>query len=298
MKENRARVPFVLSVVLFGTVGTFLRFSSLSSEASAFYRGALGAVFLLLYRAVRRERPDFAAIRANLVPLLLSGVALGLNWIFLFAAYARTTVAIASLCNYMAPIFVIVLSPLILKEKPDPKKLPCVAAALLGIVLVSGVLGGGVGDPAGVRLGLTGACCFTALVFCNRRLKEISALDRTTVQLAVSALTVLPFVLVKSGGRFPVPQDLRSVLIALLIGAVQSGLAYYLYFDGMAVLPVHAVAILGYLEPVVSVLCSALVLREPLGLTGGIGAALILAAAVFSELTPRGKKAEKKEENA
>ena len=222
--------------------------------------------------------------------LLLSGVFLGLNWIFLFAAYIQTTVAVASLCNYMAPVFVILLTPLALREKPDPRKIPCIAAAFCGIVLVSGVLGGEIGNPQGVLYGLLGAVSFTVLVFSNRKMRGISDTDRSCIQLFLSALTILPYMLIRSGGRIPFPADLRSGLIVLMLGVLHTGLAYCFYFHGLAVLPIQTIAILGYLEPVVSVLCSAVFLGEALGLPGWISAVLILGAAVVSELIPPRKE--------
>lgn len=291
MKLVKERILFIIAVVLYGTIGMFLRFVDLPSEAVAFYRGFIGVLVLLLFRLARREKPDFRAMRDNLLWLLLSGVALGFNWIFLFAAYVNTTVAIASLCNYMAPVIVIALTPLVLKEKLDPRKIPCIAAALVGIILVSGIIGGKVGSPLGIVFGLSGACCFAFIVFCNRKMKGIPAMDRATVQLALSALTVLPYMLIRSGGMLPLP-DLRSGLIVLMLGVLQTGVAYCFYFNGMAKLPVQTVAILGYLEPVVSVLCSVIFLKEPLGIAGWIGAALIIAAALVSELMPERTSAE------
>ena len=281
MKE---RIKFIAAAIIYGTIGMFLRFVELQSEAVALYRGVIGAIFILLYLYARKKRPDISAIRKNLFWLLLSGVGLGLNWIFLFAAYVNTTVAIASLCNYMAPIFVIMLTPLVLKEKLDMRKIPCILAALIGIVMVSGVIEGGIVGPLGVAFGLAGACCFTGIVFCNRKLHDISSFDRALVQLAVSAVAVLPYVLIKNGG-LPLP-DLKSGMIVILLGVLHTGAAYCLYFSGMAKLPVQSVAILGYIEPVVSVLCSVVFLREPLGWYGWIGAALIIAAAAISEAIP------------
>ena len=279
------RLKYVTAVVLYGTVGTFLRLIDLPSAAVALGRGAIGAAFLLLYLHARGRSPDRAAIRANLRLLLLSGVLLGLNWIFLFAAYVETSVAVASLCNYMAPILVILLAPALLREKPDRRKLPFVAMALAGIVLVSGVTDGGGGSAKGVALGLAGAVCFAALVLCNRALRGVAAMDRALVQLAVSAATILPYVLLTCPAA-TLQADARSILLTLMLGVVHTGFAYCLYFSGMATLPVQTVAILGYLEPVVSVLCSAVVLREPMSAAGWIGAVLILSAAALSELLP------------
>ncbi|MBQ7173281.1 MAG: EamA family transporter [Clostridia bacterium] len=286
MQLLKKRIGFILAVILYGTIGMLLRFVDLPSEAVALYRGLIGAAFILLFQLVRRKLPEWSAIKKNLVWLLLSGVGLGLNWIFLFAAYVNTTVAIASLCNYMAPIFVIILTPFVLKEKLDPRKLPCIAAAFIGIVLVSGVIGGKVGSPAGILFGLLGACCFTGIVFCNRRMQGISATDRALMQLLLSAATIFPYMLIHNGGRIPFPTDLRSGLIVLTLGIVQTGLAYCLYFAGMAALPIQSVAILGYLEPIVSILCSVIFLSEPMDAFGWIGAVLVLGAAIVSEILP------------
>ncbi len=286
MSLAKERLKFIIAVILYGTIGMFLRFVDLPSEAVAFFRGVLGFTVIILYRLFRREYPDLRSIRKNIVLLLISGIGLGFNWIFLFAAYVNTTVAIASLCNYMAPVFVIILAPAVLREKLDIRKIPCIIAALIGIILVSGVIGGNVGNPLGIVYGLAGACCFAGIVFCNRKMKDISAMDKATVQLAISAITISPYMMIRSGGVFPVP-DLRSGLIVLMLGILQTGVAYCLYFSGMSTLPVQSVAILGYLEPVVSVLCSVIFLREPLSWTGWLGAVLIISAAAVSELMPQ-----------
>ena len=287
------RIKYILAVVLYGTIGLFLRFAAIPSEIAAMCRGILGALFILLYLKLRGRRMDRAAIRANLKWLLIGGVSLGLNWIFLFAAYVQTTVAIASLCNYMAPLIVILIAPAVLGERSDWRKMLCAGAAFAGIVLVSGVWNGSLGRLSGVAMGLMAAVCFVVIVISNRKLRGISALDKSVVQLAVSAATILPYVLARNLGK-PLVFDLRSVLIVLMLGIVHTGIAYCLYFSGMGSLPVQTVAILGYLEPVVSVLCSAFFLREAMGAAGWIGAVLIIGAAVVSEsLGQRGTTAEK-----
>lgn len=280
------RLKYITAVILYGTIGMFLRYVRLPSEIVAFFRGAIGSVFILVYLKARHMHVHRAAIRGKLPLLVLSGVFLGLNWIFLFAAYMQTTVAIASLCNYMAPVIVILIAPAILREPLDRRKLPCVAAAFAGIVLVSGVWGGAIGNVSGVFMGLAGALCFVGVVICNRKLREIPALDKSVVQLAVSALTILPYVLIKNRGADLV-WDGRSVLIILLLGVVHTGAAYCLYFSGMGNLPIQTVAVLGYIEPVVSVLCSAVFLHEAMGISGWMGAVLILGAALVSETMPQ-----------
>ncbi|MBR3059538.1 MAG: EamA family transporter [Oscillospiraceae bacterium] len=285
MKAAAERGKYIVAVVLYGTIGLFLRHVQAPSEVVALFRGVLGSAFIFLYQRFRGRRPDGKAIRKAFPLLILSGVSLGLNWIFLFAAYVKTTVAIASLCNYLAPAVVIVIAPAVLRERLDLRKIPFVLLALAGILLVSGVLETGGGDTAGVLLGLAAAVFFVLVVICNRKLREVPALDRSMLQLAISAATILPYVLIRNWGAFP-ELGLSSLGIILMLGIVHTGLAYCFYFSGMGSLPVQTVAILGYLEPVVSVLCSVAFLHEPLSLPGWIGAALVLISTAVSEALP------------
>ncbi len=285
MRAAAERAKYITAVILYGTIGMFLRYVNGPSELVAMCRGIIGAAFIFLYQQLRGQRPDRNAIRQALPILILSGISLGLNWIFLFAAYIRTTVAVASLCNYLAPAIVILIAPAVLRERLDLRKIPFVLLALVGIVLVSGVLENGEADIAGVLLGLAAAVFFVLVVICNRKLRAVPALDRSMIQLAISAVTILPYLLLHNRSSLPVP-DLRSWGIILMLGVLHTGLAYCFYFSGMGSLPVQSVAILGYLEPVVSVLCSVLFLRESLSLPGWLGAALVLASAAVSELLP------------
>ncbi|MCR5405788.1 MAG: DMT family transporter, partial [Lachnospiraceae bacterium] len=249
-KTGTERIKYITSVALYGTIGIFLRHVSFPTELVAMCRGILGTAFILAFMALRHRKVDREAIRKNLLWLVLSGICLGLNWIFLFAAYVKTTVAVASLCNYMAPLLVIVAAPMVLHEKLNIKKLPCVAAAFIGIVLVSGVIGGETGNPAGVAYGLAAAAAFVCIVLCNRKLIDISAMERSIVQLSVSAVTILPY-FIWNNRDSDIAVDTGSVLIVLMLGILHTGVAYCLYFSGLGTLPVQTIAILGYLEPVV-----------------------------------------------
>ena len=289
MNLAKERLKYVTAVIIYGTIGLFIRSVSLPSEFVAMCRGTVGAIFIILYQKSRNQKIDFSSIRKNLKWLIVSGVMLGLNWVFLFAAYMETTVAVASLCNYTAPMIVIIIAPVVLREKLELRKLPCALAAFVGIILVSGVRKNGTGSIPGVLLGLAAAVCFVIIVICNRKIKDICAYDKAWFQLALSSVTILPYFLIKNHG-FSLEWDVKSLLIVLMLGIFHTGFAYCLYFSGMGTLPVQTVAILGYLEPVVSVLCSVIFLREYMDIFGWIGAVLIIGAAVVSELLG-GKKA-------
>lgn len=281
------RLKYIISLAILGTGGMFLRFVNVPSEIVVLCRGSIGALFLYIFTRLQGRRPDREAIRANLGKLIISGMFVGVNWILLFTAYEITSVAVASLCNHMAHIFLIIAAPLILKEKINPRKLPCVAVAMVGIVLVSGVLGGKLApnDLKGVIFGLLAAVCFTGNVICNRKFSPMVPLDKSMTQLGIAALTILPYVLIKDGGA-DIHFDTRSIIVILIMCLVHTGFAYVLYYGALPKLPVQSVAILGYLEPVVAVFCSAVFLKEAMSTAAWIGAVLIIGAAVTSELIP------------
>ena len=224
-------------------------------------------------------------LKNNLHWLLLSGVALGFNWILLFESYRYTSVAVGTLCYYLAPILVILVSPVVLKEKLTAKKVLCVAAALLGMVCLSGVLQTGMPQGAemkGILFGLAAAVFYACIVMMNKQINGISGTEKTVLQLGISALVLLPYCLLTVDGT-AVSFDGKTVLLLAVVAIVHTGLAYALYFDALGKIPGQTAAILSYIDPVVAVLASVLLLREPMLPAEAAGAVLILGAAVVSE---------------
>ena len=290
-KVSRARLRVLLSMLIYGSIGVFVRQIPLPSALIAMLRGAVGAPFLLLVLALKRQRPDLKSIRPALPRLCLTGTMLGVNWILLFESYRYTTVANATLCYYLAPILLVAASPFVFRERMTTRRLLCILAALTGMVFVSGAAANGLPAPSelrGLLLALAAAVLYAAIVIENKRLHGLKPYDRTIVQLAVSALVLLPYNL--AAGNLPVPALSPVVLLLLLlVGVVHTGLAYALYFGSMEDLPSQSLAILSYLDPVVAVLLSALVLKEPMGPQQILGAVLILGAALICELPEKTK---------
>ncbi len=136
-----AKLKLIVSMLIFGSMGIFVRNIALPSGVIALVRGGVGVLFLLLICALTRTPVSLKAIKRNLPLLLCSGAALGANWIFLFEAYRHTTIAVATLSYYFAPVLITMASPFLFKEKLTGKKLACMMASLIGMALVSGVMG-------------------------------------------------------------------------------------------------------------------------------------------------------------
>lgn len=285
---NKAKLELIASMFIFGTIGIFVRHIPLPSSMIALVRGFVGAFFVLLFVYLKKSKPNKEAIKKNFVMLALSGAFIGINWILLFESYHYTTVATATLCYYMQPIFVILASPFLLKEKLTVKKVICVVVALIGMVFVSGVLQTGIpalSEAKGILYGLGAACFYASVVLMNKKITEINAYDKTIMQLGMGAIVLSPYVmLTQDFGTATTSMTPALWALLLFVGLVHTGVAYALYFDSMKELKAQTLAIFSYIDPIVAIILSALLLKENMGLYGVIGAVLVLGSTFISEL--------------
>ncbi len=281
-----AKLQLITSMSVFGTIGIFVHYIPLSSASVAFARAVLGFAFLLAITFATGKKPSGAAIRKNLLILITSGAAIGFNWILLFESYKHTTVSTATVCYYLAPLLLLLFSPL-LGERLTAKKLLCVAVALIGLVFVSGVVDTGLPSFAeiqGVLLGVGAAILYASVMFLNKKLSPISAYDKTIVQLGSSAVVILPYLFLTEPLAFPALTGVQWILL-LVVGIVHTGISYTMYFDSLKKLDTQTVAVFSYLDPVIAVLLSALLLKEHMSISNIIGTVLILGSALYSELS-------------
>ena len=280
------KLKMIVSMVIFGTIGIFVQYTPLSSTVIACVRSVIGALFMAAVILVTGKKPNIQAIKKNWILLLLSGGALGFNWICLFEAYRYTTVAVATLCYYMAPVFVIILSPIVLKERLTALKILCTAAAVAGIILISG---GGGGSAKGIALGLAAAMMYCAILLMNKKMEGIDALEKTLCQLSVSAVVMVVYTLITQDLSEIVPNTV-TIVMALVLGIVHTGIAYILFFGSVGKLPAQTSAVLSYIDPVTAIVLSALFLKQPMSAVQIGGAVLILGSMFANELLPNLRK--------
>ena len=283
--QIKSRNTLILSMCIFGTIGILRRYIPLSSSLVALVRGIIGSVFLMMMLLISKKSLDKQALRKNLPMLSLSGAAIGFNWILLFEAYNYTSVATATLCYYLAPILVILASPLVLKERLTPKSIVCTVTALAGMVLVSGITEtgfSGLSELKGLLLGIGAAVLYASVILMNKKISGIPSYDKTILQLATASAALLPYVLVTED-LGAISLSPVAVLLLLVAGIIHTGFAYWLYFGSMNDLPSHTVALLSYMDPILAILLSVVLLQEPMSLSAAIGAVLILGAAYISE---------------
>ena len=275
---KRSLANFLIAMSIFGTIGLFVDAIPLNSGAIALFRAVLGLGFLLLVMVLTRQKLRLCVIKQDLLLLCISGTAMGLNWVLLFEAYRHTTVATATVCYYLAPAFLMLASPL-LGEKLTLKKILCLAACLAGMVLVTGIDGG---NLAGIAFGIGAAILYASVMFMNRKITQVSDYERTVTQMAVSIPVVSIYVALSGGTSFAGMGSTQWILMAV-VGIVHTGFAYFLYFGALGKLPATTVAVCSYLDPVVAVLLSA-ILIAPIGIPAICGAVLILGSTLIGQL--------------
>lgn len=284
------RLKLGLSMAIFGTLGLFVRNISISSAELALYRAILAAVLIGVYLMVTRQKILFSKIKREVPLLLLSGGAMGINWILLFEAYKYTTVSIAILSYYFAPVLVTVVCPIFFREKLTGKQILCFVMSTVGLVLIT-LTGesGGAQMLLGILFGLGAAVFYATVILLNKFIKNVGGIHRTFLQFLAAIVVLIPYVTLT--GKVTLWQMGSTGWINLLIvGLVHTGITYCLYFSSLKELPGQKATILSYIDPLVAVMVSLLFLQEEMTVMQIVGGVLILGFTLWNEIQTEEKK--------
>lgn len=286
----KSKLMNLSAMLIFGTIALFVRNINLTSSEIAVFRGIIGSIFLFGVILFSKEKTSFQAMKKNLPVLTISGLLVGGNWIFLFEAYKYTTVSVATLSYYCAPIFVTILAPIILKEKITLKKFLCVCLAMLGMLCIVGAnKNNSLGEYnhfLGITYGLTAAICYAGVILLNKFIKGLGGVETTVSQLALASILLFPYVAFTTGFDFSKMTGVSWIYLGFL-GIVHTGIAYVLYFSSLKNLKSNTIAVLSYIDPITAVLISALFLGEKMTVFQIIGGVLILGSTFISETLNR-----------
>ena len=275
----------ILAMTVFGTLGIFVRHIPVSSGELALYRAVLAAVMLGGFFGVTKQKIQIKGLGKELVLLLLSGGAMGFNWILLFEAYKYTTVSVATLSYYFAPVIVMALCPLLFREKMGPKQWICFVMSTLGIVLITGIgdLGAGGSHLKGIAFGLGAAAFYATVILLNKFIKGVAGIQRTFLQFLAAIAVLIPYVLCTGGMNLGVLDGVGWMNL-LIVGLFHTGVTYCLYFSALKELPGQEAAILSYIDPLVAVVISVFVLGESMSVSQILGGLLILGFTLWNEV--------------
>lgn len=287
MKQmKKARLMLILSMTIFGTIGLFVRNIPVSSGELALYRAILAAALIAIYLLITKQKIPLQQIKREIPLLLFSGIAMGINWILLFEAYKYTTVSVATLSYYFAPVIVTVVCPFLFHEKLTGKQIICFCMSTLGIVLITGVgdVGKGSSDSLGILFGLGAAAFYATVILLNKFIKNVAGIHRTFLQFLAAIIILIPYVVLTSGCNLGA-MDGPGWCCLLIVGLVHTGITYCMYFSSLKELPGQKAAILSYIDPLVAVLISVLLLGEKLTLVQACGGILILGFTAWNEIS-------------
>ena len=289
-KIMNPRLMLISSMAIFGTLGPFVRNIPVSSGELALYRAILAAVLIGCFLMITKQQIPFSKIKKEIPLLLASGMAMGINWILLFEAYKYTTVSVATLSYYFAPVIVTAVCPILFKEKLTLKQIICFLMSTLGLVMITGIgeLGGS-RDSVGILFGLGAAVFYAFVVLVNKFIKNVEGIHRTFLQFLAAIVILLPYVIFSGSISLG---NLGSVgwINLLIVGLVHTGITYCMYFASLKELPGQKAAILSYIDPLVAVVISVTILGEAMTLWQGIGGALILGFTLWNEISPHCKQ--------
>lgn len=283
--ETRSRNLLIASMVIFGTLGPLVRQINVTSGELAFYRATLATILISSYLLLSKQKIPFSQIKKEIPLLLFSGAAMGFNWILLFEAYKYTTVSVATLSYYFAPVIVTLVCPVLFKEKMKAKQWLCFIASTLGIILITGIgeLNNHSSHFIGILYGLGAACLYATVILINKFIKNVEGIHRTLLQFIAAVLVLGIYVSFTSGITLQNCSSLGIVCL-LIVGIVHTGITYCMYFTSLKDIPGQKAAILSYIDPLVAVLVSVVFLKEALTLFQCLGGALILGFTLYNEL--------------
>lgn len=269
---------FILAMMIFGTIGPVVKIIPLDSTTIALLRALLASIFLMIV-VFKKGLYRYSLKEFGLIGI--SGAMIGLNWIFLFESYHYISVANATLIYYLAPMLSYVGAIIFFKEKVTLKNVGLLLLSFIGFLLVTQIESDY--SALGILFAFMAALLYASVICLNRFLKNGSAIDRTCGQFIVAALVLLPYSFIY--GLNLEALSLTSFVALIILGLVHTGLAYVLYFDAMVQLPSIKIALYSYIDPLLSVVLSIVLLKEGFSYLTILGMCCILLASFLNERT-------------
>lgn len=280
-----AQLKLLSAMTLWGTMSLFVKNIELPSSTLALARAIIAVIALFILRCLLHQKIDWQTCQKDWAGLLISGAALGLNWTMLFSSYNYVSVSVATLCYYFAPTLIILFCAILFHEKMTRLQWICFILSTLGLILIINV-NSPTNNPdmsKGIFFGLCAAIFYAIIMLANKTIHHVSGLDRTLIQLMISILFLFPYCLMTSSLTFT-SLSFYGIINLLILGLVYTAFAYTLFFSAIGELSGQKAAIMTYIDPLVAVLTSALILHEtilPIQILGGI---LVISAAIINEI--------------
>lgn len=246
----------------------------------ALMRGLPIGLLLLLYY---RQFPKGTMI---LKVFVLGTLNIGGPFLFIFIAAYRLPGGVAAILGCVQPIFSIFLSWLFLKERPNKNSFIAVIMTFIGVLFLLLNQDAPI-DPIGIMAILSGSMVMSLGIVLTKYWGKPSNIDNmvfTSWQLFFGSLILIPAVFLIEGG-IPTLNG-TNILGLIILGVFNTGLAYYLWFRGIARLSPNKVSFFVPFNPIVAFILGFIFLKQTINLIQILGVIIILSSLYFSQRKP------------
>ncbi|KZK27428.1 transporter [Delftia sp. GW456-R20] len=277
-QETRGQWLMIAGGVLLGTVGVFVEEARQHPLVTVLFRCAFGALALLAWGLATGRVRELRVRGRSWAVVVATGLLMVLNWALFFAAIPRTSIGVATIVFHIQPVWIMLFGTLVLCEAVAPRQVAAVLAALLGLVLTTGLLGGdaaawGPDHVSGLLMCLAGSLCYAAVTILAKTEKVVTPFALAWWQCAVGTVLLLWVPLVHGW-----PQAPSSWAWLAGLGVLHTGLAYAILFAGMARLTLGRIALLQYVYPLTAIVLDWAVYGRALGFVQLAGVGLMAGA--------------------
>lgn len=219
------KIKFILAMLIFGSIGVFIKNIDLPSAAIVQWRTIIGSIFLFVIFIMGDRKTDMSSIKENIVPLIVAGIVLGANWAFMFKAFEYTSVGIVTVLYYCAPIFVFFLSPILFKEKIRYRQSIGITAAIIGMFIINNTTNNTVELSLGIFYGLLSALFYAALIISNKFIDKVDGISSTFIQLFIAMIVMTVYIFITTKNIVYLPKG-KDILLISIVGILHTGIAF------------------------------------------------------------------------
>ena len=277
MRRRQGALLIAFGGIIWGSNGVIANLVSIHPLVIVFFRVFLAVIALGFFLLIR-QRTDLLKLNQKGRSLIGLGLLLALTWSMLFAALQALPIGIAVLLNYLAPVLVAILAPIILKEQVTKQSVLGLSISLFGIILVSGITEGFlIFNISGIGFGLIAAITYAMFIVLSKQvLKKVSCEALAFYTYLVAAIVLSPVPL-----YFGFTLEVSDLIFLLILGVVNTAFAVTLYFYGLNLVRAQDAAVLAYIEPVSAMMFGFIFLFQvftPIAIIGGV---MIISAGII-----------------
>ena len=288
VSHDSARWQMLFSMAIFGTLGLFSRYTSaITSAELCFYRAASASIIIGAWFLYRKQALSWKRLQKDIGVMLVSGITLAINWLFMFEAFRHTSISLATISYYFAPVLVTIVCPFLFHENLTGRQLICFLMSTIGLGLIVNIMDNtpDAADSLGIFYGLLAAVFYATFIILNKYIRSVGSMERSFWQFSIAALVMLPYTALTDGYHLAA-LDLIGWSSLAVICLVHTVIMHYAYFQALGQLTGQETAILGYIDPLVAVLISYFFFNETMTGSQILGALLIFGFTLWNELQP------------